>query len=310
MERTSGRFAGHQSFALRNTWLTKGVTGCAERPDILRSDEAIVAFGVGKNMVDSIRYWCEATRMLKLDESYDNNRGYYYQPTKMGRKLFIEEKWDPYLEDTGTLWLIHYLLATNWDQATTTCYLFNEFNQADFAVDELRDVIGQLAAQLPDARAAKSTVRRDVNVFLQLYAGRQRSARASIEDYLDCPLAELNLIVPDGQERTYAFSRGPKPTLPTAIVIFALNKYVAEYDNRQTFTFDELAYRTHSPGRVFKLDEPSLAEYLERISEATDGAWQPTETAGFRQMLVTAAVDGWQVLSDYYGSSLDGERYA
>lgn len=35
-------FSGHQSFPLRNTWLTKGVIACAEDPGVFGRDDAIV----------------------------------------------------------------------------------------------------------------------------------------------------------------------------------------------------------------------------------------------------------------------------
>ena len=56
------------------------------------------------------------------------------------------------------------------------------------------------------------------------------------------------------------------------------------------------------PGRVFKLDEPALAERLERLTELTDGALQLTETAGYRQVLMTKQIDPMEILASYYES--------
>src|SRR3990172_1273373 len=119
-------FSGHQSFPFSNTWLTKGVTHCAQDPTIFGRDDAMVTLGVGKNMVQSIRHWCLATRMLQEDPGTRANRGRQVRPSDLGRRLFLgDEPWDPYLEDTATLWLIHWLLTTAGERATTWYIAFN-----------------------------------------------------------------------------------------------------------------------------------------------------------------------------------------
>ena len=111
------RFSGHQSFALRNTWLTKGVLASAQNPRIFSEPDALVILGVGKNMVESIRYWCQATQMV---EDVPGTRG-ACQPSPWGQCFFCgDAAWDPYIEDAGTLWFVHWLLATNRACAGTT----------------------------------------------------------------------------------------------------------------------------------------------------------------------------------------------
>ncbi len=302
MELKTGRFSGHQSFTLRNTWLTKGVVESHSDPRIFARDDALVTLGVGKNMVDAIRYWCLATCML---EDKPGERG-AYQPTPIGEKLFIEGGgWDPYLEDSGTLWLLHWLLATNHDYATTIYYAFNELNAREFTRDSLESNIADLAEKM-GARARANSIRRDVNVFIRTYLGGPDRTSPAVEDVLDCPLAELKLLYEEPIGRTFAFSRGPKDSLPDAVVLYALWDCMQHQEGRRTFTFDELAYKALAPGRVFKLDELALAERLERLVSVTEGAWQFTETAGYRQILVARDVDPYQFLERYYTHSNQG----
>ena len=42
------RLSGHQSFVLRNTWLTKGESASAENPHIFSEPDALVTLGVGR----------------------------------------------------------------------------------------------------------------------------------------------------------------------------------------------------------------------------------------------------------------------
>jgi len=299
MELSVGRFSGHQSFTLRNTWLTKGVLACERNPFIFREPDALVTLGVGKNMVSSIRYWCLATRVV---EDVQGQRG-AYKPSEIGRRLFIDDGWDPYLEDSATLWLLHWLLATHAAYATTIYYAFNELNVLEFSRESLERHIANLAEMI-NARATPNTVRRDVAVFIRSYLGGTDRASSSIEDALDCPLAELGLLYEEPIGRTYAFARGPKDSLPDAVFCYSLWDYARTRAGQRTFTFDELAYRPLSPGRVFKLDEIALAERLEGLADLTEGAFQFSETAGYRQLLITRELDPYEILADHYTHSI------
>jgi hypothetical protein len=280
------------------------VIECEENTSVFKEDDALVLFGVGKNMVDSIKYWTLATQVLLIDP--DGGRGHDLIPTEIGRRIFLEDGgWDRYLEDEGTLWLLHYLLVTNPDWATTAYYAFNELNGMEFYRHGLEQTLIDLAEQL-EVRASPNTVRRDINVFIQMYAGSSRASHSTVEDYLDCPFTDLGLIYEEPTKKVYAFSRGPKDSLPDAVVFYAITKYAEEKGEQRSFTFDELAYQPYSPGRVFKLDELALAERLERIGQLTSGDWQLTETAGYRQLVMTSKVNALDILDQYYAQRLDG----
>jgi hypothetical protein len=60
-------FGRHQTFPLRYAWLTKGFHALTANPRIFDSDEATVTLGVGKNMVASIQYWLQATRLAERE---------------------------------------------------------------------------------------------------------------------------------------------------------------------------------------------------------------------------------------------------
>lgn len=56
----TGGFAGrHETFTPRYGWLKKGFDACAHNPHVFTDETAIEQLGVGKNMVQSIRYWCQ-----------------------------------------------------------------------------------------------------------------------------------------------------------------------------------------------------------------------------------------------------------
>ena len=52
----------------------------------------------------------------------------------------------PYLEDIGTLWLLHWLLVTNRERATTWRFAFNYIHQPEFTKAWLQDALWRMAA--------------------------------------------------------------------------------------------------------------------------------------------------------------------
>ncbi|WP_420455951.1 DUF4007 family protein [Rubrivirga sp.] len=58
------QFSGHETFALRAGWPKKAYDAALKDPEIFGADAAIARFGVGKNMVRSIRHWARALGVL------------------------------------------------------------------------------------------------------------------------------------------------------------------------------------------------------------------------------------------------------
>ena len=95
------RFSGHESFQCRYYWLKKGYDFIQNEGDF-NSDDAPVQLGVGKNMVAGIKYWLKAFGVF----DYENK-----ELSDLGKRIFDDKGWDPFLEDQGTLWLLHYYLV-------------------------------------------------------------------------------------------------------------------------------------------------------------------------------------------------------
>ena len=105
-----------------------------EDPTIFSSENASVTLGVGKNMVSSIRHWCNVARLIKAD-SHQRGR---LVPTELGKSIFDDKDgFDPYLDDPATLWLIHWQISTNINQATAWYWAFNILRESQFAVETL-----------------------------------------------------------------------------------------------------------------------------------------------------------------------------
>jgi len=295
------KFSGHQTFVFRYGWLEKGVRAVEASPTAFSEDNALVILGVGKNMVESIRHWCQVTQLVEMDPDIEQNRGRHLRATEMGKRLLFDEGWDPFLEDDASLWLIHWLLVTNPSIGTAWQLLFSRFNRPDFTKRELIDYI-MTFAEKESLKAGESVIARDVDCLLRTYVPVTNGKKRVVpEETFDCPLLQLNLVQPSLDGEIYRFAIGPKPSLPAAVFAYALHEYFDRARaGRNTMSIQECLYGEGSPGQVFRLDENSLIEYIEDLEDSMGGGLTLDETAGLKQIYRRKAFDPIVLLDRYY----------
>jgi hypothetical protein len=295
------KFSGHQTFAFRYGWLEKGVRGVGNCPTLFSEEDALVRLGVGKNMVASIRHWCQVTQLAEPDPVIQRNKGRVLRASEMGRRLLGAKGWDPFMENDATLWLIHWLLVTNQTIGTTWQLLFARYHRPDFTKRELIDYVLSFVER-ESLKAKESVIARDVDCFLRTYAVSDgEKKRATPEETFSCPLLELNLIRPTPDGDLYRFSIGPKPSLCPAVFAYALYQhYFRARAGRSTMSIQECLYGDGSPGQVFKLDENSLMDYVERLEDMTSGAVLLDETAGLKQIYRRDDFEPYAMLDKHY----------
>src|SRR5699024_6511137 len=66
-----GQFSGHETFPMRYGWLKKAYDAVSQATEedkvgsVFNSPNAIAQFGVGKNMVSSIRHWATQCNVIE-----------------------------------------------------------------------------------------------------------------------------------------------------------------------------------------------------------------------------------------------------
>jgi Protein of unknown function (DUF4007) len=251
-----------------------------------------VLLGVGKNMVQSIRYWGAATQVLD-----DTGRG-MVEPTALGQSLLND--WDPYLEEIGSLWLVHWLLVNNPAKAAAWYYAFFHYPRRDFTKADLTEHMSDWAAR-HEAKNKRATLERDVDCLLRTYLPGRSSKKGVAEESFDCPLAELGLVhsLEDGER--FGFTFGSKRSLPDAVFAYALLDFLDQTrGERQTVVLHDALYEPGSPGQAFKLSENALIEGIEAVEQLTEGAVQMDDTAGLKQIYLRRPVDKVALLAAFY----------
>ena len=297
-------FARHETFHPRYSWFRKAYSHVSEDPRIFGKPDAPVEIGVGKNMVRAIRFWGMAARLIIDDSVNAGGRGARCVPTRRGRALFGEHGWDPYMEDPGTLWLLHWLLLAPRSSRLPVWWLaFNKFRAVEFAEAELEAAILALLEEVPEwPNPHRTSIGKDISALLRTYSPASRSARARIDDLLDCPLRELNLLSHSPETGRYRFALGPKPTLPSEIVTYAALDYVALSGVRgRTVTMSHLTHESGAPGRAFKLTESEMIDAL-RPSLKDEGALALATPTGAVQLTWwdDPALIATRILDRYY----------
>ena len=275
-------FSGHETFPFRYPWLKKGVDAVFADGNVFLRDDAITTLGVGKNMVRSIRHWCLTAGVLEENTAIV---GGALRVSELGKLLLADDGLDPYLEDPATLWLLHWRIASNRARASTWFWIFSHFHEPEFSREVLTSALFRWTQTLSGKKVAFSSLKRDVEVFLRTYVASRHQRGKVAEDSLDCPLTELGLLTQTGDGQSFQFRRGAQRTLPDGILLYAVLSFWKSFaPNAKTLALHDLSRQPRSPGRLFKIDESSLAERLESVERRTQGVLFYDETAGLRQL--------------------------
>lgn len=297
-------FGGHEKFTFRHGWLKKGVDAAKTNPGVFTQDDGLVILGVGKNMVRSIRHWCLATGMLEEEAAVGRTpRPLHESP--LAKKLLTDTGWDPFFEDSASLWLLHWLLVSNQSRALVWHITFADYFVSEFTKKQLADLVTKELDHVA-VRTTVGTVDREVDCCIRTYLPARTRFAGISEESFDCPLAELELIryIPD--DNVYRFNTGPKASLPTEIFGYALLQYLEKkQSSNRTFSIDECIYGYGSPSQVFKLDENSSIEYLESLENISGERMRFVDNSGIRQFAITDSAGDFanyqfDLLSHYY----------
>lgn len=286
-------FAGHETFSFRYGWLLKALVGAEVSAQYFSQPTAMVLLGVGKNMVQSIRFWGTATQVLEEVGRAE------VKPSRLGQRLLGE--WDPHLEETGSLWLLHWHLVNNPAKAATWHYAFFVYPGRDFVKAELAEQLTDWAER-HGAKNKRSTLERDIDCLLRTYLPGKKGKAGAVEESFDCPLAELGLLQEYEDGERYGFVFGAKRSLPTEVFAYALIEFLEKRQGeRQTVAVHDVLYSPGSPGQAFKLSENALIEAIEAVEQLTGGAIEMDDTAGLKQLYLRSALDKEKLLEAFYG---------
>lgn len=304
------QFSGHETFPMRYGWLKKAFDAVKESQEsqsehsVFNDAGAIAKFGVGKNMVSSIRHWA-----IQCDVIKPGKKGTLAEMGDIGKKLFDDNGLDPYMEYPATLWLLHWKLASN-SKLTTWYWVFSLYPNDHFERDTIVQGLVKLGEDKQWSRMSKATIKRDVECFVRTYAAKPATGKQTHEDTMESPLTELSLIKATGKKDGFRLIRGPKATLGDGVFAYAVNSFWNQFSTANTLSFEALAHQPGSPGKVFQLNEDDLTERLARIEMTTNGLFKWSETAGLKQLVRSTKIsedDALELIDSDYSAQQEGK---
>lgn len=274
-------FSGHESFSCKSLWLKKGYDFVASGEDF-NSANAVVALGVGKNMVASIRYWMRAFGLLDGKELTPIS--HYLFASNTGR--------DPYLESLGSIWLLHFLiLRTELASLYRLCFLRFQKERRTFDRQCLLNYVKRILVE--EGKTSffnENTMKKDIGVLLQNYMVPSRVQ--SFEDYSSL-LIDLDLIRRAENEKLYQFNVEGKRRVPEEILLYAILENKNEESTVGYSFFQELSL-------MFCMSESEMLEALHQLQENYPNEIRYSDTAGMRQLQFLCEMNPIDVLDKYY----------
>lgn len=286
------KFRAHDTFYIRKGWLSKGMRNVINAPDVFvsRTNNPMDVLGIGANMVKALRYWMVAVGLTK--EAVTGQR--VQTPTPIG--TIINEN-DPYFEETGTLWLLHYMLVRDNEatktEATAWWYFFNEFKTTEFTRDDFLLQISKFLRNSDEGEKPVRTIEDDFNCIINTYVSRMKSNPEKVkpESNIDCPLGELGLIdivgteKGGGRQKIYRKSAPKKDMLHPLILLAVL---IDQAHGEKEIRISSIQNENGNAGKAFNLDIISLTSLLYKI-----------ELLGYIKVNRTAGLDVINILTDW-----------
>lgn len=282
-------FSGHESFQCRHLWLKKGYD-FVKKKQSFNSEDAVVALGVGKNMVASIRFWMKAFNILSFDDKL----------TEFAHQLLADDGFDPYIEDEATLWLLHYQLVKK-GFASTYSVVFNELRREkiEFTKENFLNYIKRKSESEKSVTANEKTLSEDFSVFVKMYL-RSDSQSKDKEDSFSGLLTELDLVkyYNKGKEDFFIIENNERTEIPDEIILYAI------LDNEQfdaSINLNTIEMNPNSVGTVFAINRTGLLSKIENLTQKY-GYLTYNDQAGVKELQFKKKPTPTSILEKYYAS--------
>lgn len=274
-------FSGHETFSCKLHWLKRGYEFVVKKYNF-NDEEAVVRLGVGKNMVASIKYYMKAFGLLNQDGELED----------IARKLFNSENgFDPFLEDIGSLYLLHFLIV-NTGHATAYQTTFIDYHSQRNIIEKnkLQNFIKHLCFDNAGYQNIynENTVKKDINVLIHNYYNKSIS---NIEDS-NTIFAQLNLIR-ETEDGTFVFNYENKTNVPPKIFLYAL---LHSFQDNNSISFEMM----RDLALTFCLTNNDLLNIIKQLCIDYSGILVFSDVAGIKELQIKGELSKDEVLKNYY----------
>ncbi len=276
------KLKGHESFSIREGWLTKGIFEIYENPKVFSEKNQTDIFGIGTNMVKSLKYWLMVSNLIEEQKS-----GYVL--SELGQLIM---EYDPYMEDIFSLYLIHTQIAQNTERALVWNIFFNKCHMKTFSKNELQTRI-EYILESENLEYNAKILGDEVSALLKTYVSEQKDDTP--ENNFTCPLVELKLLKKIDKD-TYKRENSSISNLDPYIVYWLILNQAKETDS---INIEKLLKEDNSVSNLLNLDKVLLNEYLDILKRL--GLLTLNRTAGLNMVYINQRYTLRRIFEIYYG---------
>lgn len=298
------RFRAHETFAIRKGWLHKGMKNVVNSPTVFIDKDVnpMEKLGLGTNMVKALRYWLQVAGLTT-----ENQKTRMQTLTEFGELVWKNDK---YIEEDGTLYLIHYFLSSNKKMGTSWYYFFNHYNATEFTKESYLESIKLFLYDQEKENGGKEikfserALLEDLDCILRTYLPSQ--IKYSPESNMDSPFLDLQLLkVIDAKEKVFAknspLSLVIHPLIILAVIVSEKEKLEKKDETKiSDIKISTLESAPNNIGRIFNLNNLTVAMYLDKLQNM--GYIKVIRTAGLDIIKINEDFTFIEVVEKYYNN--------
>lgn len=284
MEKETLKLKRHETFSIREGWLQKAINIIPNKIECFKKNDGPTYFGLGTNMCKSLKYWLLATQIAE----FKSQNSYL---TDFGNILY---KYDRYLENIFSWWIIHINLVNNLNDSPIFSAIFNtDFNQ--FEKETLFKILKE-SLSLKYNLGADSSLESDISIVLKSYCSEDNT---NPEDNYICPLSKLNLM--KYKNRIFYRNSPLFHSLDYRIVywsiIACMNKKIK--NGTLDFNVEDIYNEKNNPIKILNISKSTFFVYLDEMKKNNMISF--IKTAGLNTVHINHLISLNELFESYFG---------
>lgn len=275
------KLKGHESFSIREGWVTKGIFEIKDNPKLFSEKNLTDILGIGTNMVKSLKYWLITSGIIRETKKTE------YELTELGKLI---DQYDPYMEHAFSLYFIHLAIVTNKEKAIIWNIFFNKCNIKNFSKRELLEQI-EYILETENLEYNEKMLIDEISILLKTYTIDEKNGTP--ENNFTCPLTELKLIRKIDKD-LYQKEKSVLNILNPYIVYWCL---INQTDNN-SINIDDLIKGDNSVCKLLNLDKMLLNEYLDILKK--ENLITINRTAGLNMIYINKRYSLKEIFKKYF----------
>lgn len=250
-------YARHQSFYIRDKWVSKGLRAVLEDGRFFYDPEGFEKIGLGKNMVQSLRFWLNAMNLIE-EAIIDGEK--IHQLTNLGHIIYRSDR---LLRKKETVSILHYQLVRNkGDLSTVFDWYFNIYKENVSQRESLLKSFSAFVKVYEGKEISINSLKKDIDCLVQLYT--KKANEMDPEDIIFSPFTKIDVVTEELSEDGIENIRKVIPEINDIGIValyYVLLSYSIEHDVEMV-SVEEIINEKNLWGKVFNLSRNKVIEAL------------------------------------------------